>query len=209
MHARTVLLGTVLVAAATAVGIAQSAPDPQPAPRTPRAARPAPAPGDQGPAQASPRPTMMRQRMQQELGLTDAQMAELQKLRSEQQKRTIRSAADRRIARMELEELLNADTPDQKAIDVKVKQLADLEAGKLRARVDQQLAMRKVLTPEQFKKWQQLRPARGERAAARRLMRDGRPGRWNRAPRGRGWGQPEAPMAPAPPRPPGDPGEPR
>jgi Spy/CpxP family protein refolding chaperone len=130
-------------------------------------------------------------------------------LRSEQQKRTIRSAADRRIARMELEELLNADTLDQKAIDVKLSQLADLETGKLRARVDQQVSMRKVLTPEQFKKWQQLRPARGERAAARRSMRDGRPGRWNRGPRGRGWGQPEAPMAPAPPRPPGDPGEPR
>jgi len=207
MHARTALLGTLLVAAATAVGFAQSAPDPQPAPPAPRAVRPASAPGDQGMAPERPGRVPMRQRLQQELGLTDAQVADLEKLRSEQQKRTIRARADRRIARLELEELLNVDAPDQKAIDAKLRQVADLEAGALRAWVDQQLAMRKVLTPAQFKKWQQMRPGRGERAMTGRFGRDGGPGRWNRAPRGPRWEQPEAPMPPAPPRPPGAPGE--
>src|SRR5262249_45349333 len=81
--------------------------------------------------------------MKEALGLSDQQMDQLHKLRTDGEKTAIRKRADLRIARMELHELMGATTLDEKAVQAKVREVADLDAAMLRARVDGHLAMRK------------------------------------------------------------------
>ncbi|HXB56053.1 MAG TPA: periplasmic heavy metal sensor [Vicinamibacteria bacterium] len=111
------------------------------------AALPDPDPAAAGPDMA---------RMQQQAGLTDAQVTQLKKLWGDQRKLAIRRRADMAIARMEMEELLDVPSIDEKALNAKVKELSDLQAATLRSRVDAQLALRKVVTPDQHQKLRNL-----------------------------------------------------
>jgi Spy/CpxP family protein refolding chaperone len=145
---------------------------------------------ERGTGRAAGRPD--RARIEAELGLSPEQSAQLQKMKVEGRKQAIRQRADLAVARIELEELMDAPVVDQKAIDAKVKAISDLQAAALKARTDERLALRKILTPEQQAKMKQLRHER-------RAERGARPARaW----RGRGPAGP-APqgMAPVPPGP--------
>jgi Spy/CpxP family protein refolding chaperone len=119
-----------------------------------------------------------RAAIQAELGLSADQAAQIEKLRVESRMQAIRQRADLAIARIGLQELMNGPTIDEKAIAVKVKAISDLQAAGLKARVDERLAMRRVLTPEQQEKMKQLmrqhRQDRGARPG--RAWRGGRPG---------------------------------
>lgn len=198
MSAKSLFLTVVLASGAIALA-AQSTPQPAPTPqpRTQQRAPRAPAMGDEG--FVAP-----RQRMPQALGLNEQQVASLEQLMSERRKAAIRQRADQSIARLELEELMRAETLDQKAIDGKIRQLAELHAAPLRARVDQHLAVQKILTPEQFKKWQEMRRPFGERPMRSRMPRGERPMRWqdDGGPR---WQMRMPPPAPEAPTPPADP----
>src|SRR5258708_8298512 len=130
------------------------------------AALPDPQPGPAGPDMA---------RIQQQVGLSDAQVTQLKKLWSDQRKLAIRRRADTAIARMEMEELMDGPSIDEKALNAKVKELSDLQAATLRSRVDAQLALRKVVSPEQQQK-------------LRGLLRERRGGGGGRGP-GRGGGR--------------------
>ena len=111
-----------------------------------------------------------------ELGLSDEQATQMQKMRTDGRKEAIRQRADLAVARIELEELINAPAVDQKAIDAKIRAIADLQAAQLKARTDQRLAMRRLLSPEQQEKMKQLqRERRGPRRAG--AWRDRRPAR--------------------------------
>ncbi len=137
--------------------------------------------------------------LKQQLGLSDEQVAQLQKLRDDERKQAIRRRADIEIARIELREALAAPSADESLVTAKTKVLTDLQAGAVRARVEAQLALRKVLTKEQYTKLQQARPGPGRRmlrGAARGMGRGaGMPGRWRGAgrPGVSGEGTPAAP----------------
>jgi Spy/CpxP family protein refolding chaperone len=75
-----------------------------------------------------------------------------------------------RIARIELEEMLSAAAVDEAAVTARAKALGEMQAAALRARTESRLALRRVLTPEQYQKMQQLK-----RGAVR--ARQARPGR--------------------------------
>ena len=142
-----------------------------------------------------------------ELGLTDEQAAQMEKTWADGRKLAIRQRADLAIARIELEELMNAPVVDQKAIDARVKAVADLQAAQLKARTDQRLAMRRILSPEQQEKMKQLlkqrRAERGPRPADWRGRRPARSGAPAPGPGGPWPGQSEEnddPAAPEPPR---------
>jgi Spy/CpxP family protein refolding chaperone len=111
--------------------------------------------------------------MRAELGLSDDQVAQLQKLRSENRSRHIRQRAELRIARGELHDLLRADSVDESAVSAKLKQVTDLQAAATRAQVEHQLAVRRVLSPEQAAKMDSLRR---ERVGPRHRRRGPRPG---------------------------------
>lgn len=123
--------------------------------------------------------------MQTELGLSDDQVAQLQKMRSEGRSQAIRQRADMRIARGELNDLLRAPAVDETAVRAKLKLVTDLEAAATRARVEHRLALRRVLTPEQFSKMESL---------VRQHFRDGGPRgrRGFRGPDGHGGPTPNA-----------------
>jgi len=115
--------------------------------------------------------------IQAELGLSADQAAELKKLRDVGRKQAIRQRADLAIARIELEEAMDAPSVDDKVVAARLKAVTDLQASSLKARTDQRLAMRRLLTPEQQEKMKQLmRRGRVERAGARQERRQGRPG---------------------------------
>jgi Spy/CpxP family protein refolding chaperone len=115
--------------------------------------------------------------IQAELSLSNEQAAQLKKLRDDGRKQAIRQRADLAIARIELEEAMDAPSVDEKLVGARVKAVSDLEASSLQARTSQRLAMRRLLTPEQQEKMKQLmRQGRMERAGARREHRQGRPG---------------------------------
>jgi Spy/CpxP family protein refolding chaperone len=107
------------------------------------------------------------------LGLTDDQAAKIEGLRADFKKARIQHQAAVKIAHLELAELMGAGTIDEKAVQLKVKQLGDLQAAGLKARVDHQLAVQKTLTPEQRAKLKELRHERGFQRANGHM---GRPG---------------------------------
>ena len=134
--------------------------------------------------------------LQREIGLSDEQAAQMRRLRSEERKQAIRRRADLAIARMELEEALDAPSVDEKLVGTRVRAVSDLQAAEVRARADRRLAMRKMLTPEQQGKLKQLMRERGgAHGAGWRGGRSRRPAR-GAMPEGAGG-------------PPGDPGEDR
>jgi Spy/CpxP family protein refolding chaperone len=112
-----------------------------------------------------------RASLEKELGLTADQAAQLRKLRAEGRKQAIRNRADLAIARLELQELMDAATVDEKAVSAKVKAIADLQAAALQQRTSQHLAMRRLLSPEQQVKMRQLAPRRGRWARPARAGR--------------------------------------
>jgi len=120
-------------------------------------------------------------RLKEDLGLSDQQETRLREIREGSQRDAIRRRADVQVARLDLRHLMEAPTLDRKAVDAKVKEVSDLQAAGFRARVDTMLAMREVLTPDQMKKWQELRgdrrmgdrPRRGPRG--RRMGMGGGP----------------------------------
>ncbi len=127
-------------------------------------------------APPSDRPMAPRGRdaVRQALGLTDEQAAQMRRLRDDERKEAIRRRADLAIARLELREALGAPTVDEKLVAAKVKTVSDLEAAAVRAKVDRQLALRKILTPEQFQKMHQFLSKQHRGRAAKARLRDGR-----------------------------------
>jgi Spy/CpxP family protein refolding chaperone len=139
--------------------------------------------------------------LEKELGLSADQAAQLKKLRAEARKQAIRHRADLAIARLELQELMDATTVDEKAVAAKVKAISDLQAVALQARTNERLAMRRILTPEQQEKMKQL-AARGRQGRMGWSERAGRPGLRMARPGRRGpWvGGGDVPPAPEPKR---------
>lgn len=99
--------------------------------------------------------------MMEDLGLTEEQQEELRALHNQGRKAGIRSHADAQIKRMELEELLEADEPNQVAIDKTIRELNDLRGAALKRHIDQRLAFRGLLTPEQRSTFKKLHRQRG------------------------------------------------
>lgn len=86
------------------------------------------------------------------IGITAEQAEKLRAQGMAAAKTTVRLRADQQIKRIELAELLHAEKPDRVAIDKKLREVADLHYASLKARTDNMLAMRELLTPEQREK---------------------------------------------------------
>jgi Spy/CpxP family protein refolding chaperone len=128
-----------------------------------------------------------------ELGLTEEQQEKLRALHTEGRKAGIRSRADMQLKRMELEELLEADEPNQAAIDKTLRELNDLRGAALKRHIDQRLGFQRLLTAEQRAKFKSFRMQRGRmfRHHMRQRFMDGPGGgeRWQRRGPGSGRGE--------------------
>jgi Spy/CpxP family protein refolding chaperone len=98
-----------------------------------------------------------------ELGLTDEQMESMREVRYNFQKAQIGLRAELKTSRLELRHLMMDEQPNQGEINKLVDKIADSQKKLLKQRVDKKLAMKEILTPEQFKKFIKMRGEHGKR----------------------------------------------
>jgi len=109
------------------------------------------------------------------LNLTDEQKTQMHQLRINHQKQQVKTQASVKLARIELRELMVADSPDRSAIEKKTKEISDIQYQAKLEMIDHLFKVRAILTPEQREifKGQMLRGA-GEFRGPRHGMRGGR-----------------------------------
>ncbi len=110
-----------------------------------------------------------REALRAEIGLSDEQAAEIRRVALQGRKAAIERHAQLRIARLELEELLRAESLDEAAIAARVKALGELQAASFKARAESRLAVRRIVSAEQYQKLQQAKMKR--RAVRARRVR--------------------------------------
>ncbi len=128
-----------------------------------------------GPALAQ-RPHSPEGKMAQGLQLSEEQKAKMADLRLEMQKEIAPLKAKLQTLRTDLKLMLVSDNPNMGKIEAKQRQIAEVQSQIAMARIRHQLEVRKLLTPEQRKKFDAaiLSGRKGQarrRAAARMRMR--------------------------------------
>ncbi len=89
------------------------------------------------------------------------QVSRLHKISIDAEKASIQNRADMQLQRLELRELMRADSPDESAIMAKMDQVNALQGKMEKARVQTMLSARGVLTADQLKKLKEMREHRG------------------------------------------------
>lgn len=95
---------------------------------------------------------MMLERARKALGLTDEQVTRIHDLWMAHQKDVIRTGADARIARMELEDVVRQPNPKPEDVKAKLAAVNSTRGQMLEKMVNFRLDMKKVFTPEQQEK---------------------------------------------------------
>jgi Spy/CpxP family protein refolding chaperone len=88
------------------------------------------------------------------LDLTADQQKKVAVIHEKQARLMVQAEADLRIAEMDMQQLMRAETPDKAKIDAQIDRLAQLRAGMQKSRTATLLEVRALLTPEQLKKCQ-------------------------------------------------------
>ena len=91
-------------------------------------------------------------RFKDKLSLTEAQVAEIKRLRFEYRKQSIRNKAEHKIAHMEFDRLVHAERVDAQAIRSAAKKIAETKTQKIMAKAEAKIALLNLLTDEQRKK---------------------------------------------------------
>jgi len=125
-------------------------------------------------------PRRDRGEMSEELGLTEEQMESMRDVQYNFRKAQIGLRAELKTARLELRHLMMEENPNQGQISKLVDKIADTQKELLKQRIDKKLAMKEILTAEQFKKFMRMK---GEHRKGRMGMGEGRDDRPHR-PRG-------------------------
>jgi Spy/CpxP family protein refolding chaperone len=88
------------------------------------------------------------------LDLTADQQKKVEAIHERAQRQMIQQQADLRIATMDLQQLMRADSPDKAKIDAQIDRVSQLRAGMQKSHTATLLEVRTLLTPEQRKKFQ-------------------------------------------------------
>ena len=118
-------------------------------------------------------PMKQRRDIKAELGLTDVQQADIRKARETAQRDRLRKSTDLKIANLDLKSLLRAEKVDEKAVAAKLAEAQAAQGALLKLRVDQALAMKRILTPEQQKKFAEIRGEQGRARMGQRMKMRG------------------------------------
>lgn len=118
-------------------------------------------------------PMKQRRDLKAELGLTEVQQADIRKAMETTHRERLRKSTDLKIANFDLKSLLRADKVDEKAIAAKLAEAQAAQGALLKLRVDQALAMKRILTPEQQKKLAEIRGERGRARMGQRMRMRG------------------------------------
>lgn len=120
----------------------------------------------------------------QALNLTPEQQQKLQDMSYQNRKQALDRRHDMELKRLDMERELDKDNPDPAVLDRLIDEQSALRAKSGKARVQNMLAMKKVLTPEQWTKAKALFKER----RAERMGRDGGGNRGRQGGRGQGSG---------------------
>jgi Spy/CpxP family protein refolding chaperone len=96
-------------------------------------------------------------RMIRELNLTPEQQEKMKAAREREQRKAIQTRADIQLARLDLRKLMQADKPDQKAIDAQIDRISGLRTSLEKSHVATMIEFRASLTPDQQRKLKELR----------------------------------------------------
>jgi Spy/CpxP family protein refolding chaperone len=107
-----------------------------------------------------------------QLKLTGTQRDRLREIGDNLMRQQIKSRADLALARLDLRNLLQSDSPSQSAIDGKINDISGIQGSMMKAGVSARLQIRNVLTPDQRK---QLQNMKSTRRATRRSNSGGGP----------------------------------
>ncbi len=97
---------------------------------------------------------MLRNR--EKLGLSDDQVRRMEQLRTDFEKEAIRKDADRRVAEMDLESLLDAPNVDMTKVEAKVREIEKIRADLRLARIRAIEKAKEQLSADQRKKLQEM-----------------------------------------------------
>ena len=113
-------------------------------------------------------PPLGGMRMMEELGLTADQQKQVDRLKSDFQKKQIAQRAKIMTARVELHDLRREANPNKEKIASKISEIGKLETDRKLIQNDLMFGIREVLTPEQRVKWKERQHEFGERSPGRR-----------------------------------------
>jgi Spy/CpxP family protein refolding chaperone len=102
-------------------------------------------------------------KMADKLNLTDQQMEQMQNLKMQAQKQLIPRNADLKLAQLELKEIMMKSKVDEKAAQAQIDKISAIKTSIAKLKMQNMLAMRKVLTDEQLNNWMQMRHEKGFR----------------------------------------------
>ena len=153
-HRRTVLATLLCVALLHGTALAQRGPASRPGtggfpPGPGGPPQEFSAPGHAGPHGPPPPPWAPRPEALERLGLTDVQRSKLRVLHEASLRTMIRAEAEVRIAELDLDGLIEQDSPDAKAIDAAADKVGALRLSMHKAMITETLGVRALLTPEQ------------------------------------------------------------
>ena len=89
----------------------------------------------------------------EKLDLSDVQKKQLGDMRMSMRRNAVQLRGKIALARIDLQDLLSADEPDRKSIEKKLTEIAELQTQQKLLRIDHMVDVKKMLTPEQRKKW--------------------------------------------------------
>jgi Spy/CpxP family protein refolding chaperone len=108
----------------------------------------------------------------EELGLTDDQIMKMKPVHREMQKKDARFKADRKIAEIELMEIMEVKDFDLEKANSAVKKIAEIITAHHWEMLKAMKEMRAILTDEQFKKMKKMMSMKtGEKKPAKRMMK--------------------------------------
>ena len=98
-------------------------------------------------------------RFRDKLGLTEAQVAEIKRLRFEYQKKSIRNKAEHKIAHMEFDRLVHAEKVDAKPIRSAAEKIAKIKTQMIMEKAEAKITLLNLLTEDQRKKTHKMHSA--------------------------------------------------
>jgi Spy/CpxP family protein refolding chaperone len=106
------------------------------------------------------------------MGLTDDQVMKMKPVHSEMQKKQARFQADRKIAEIELREIMEVKDFDLEKANAAVKKIGDIKTSHHLEMLNAMKEMRTNLTDEQFKKMKKMMPMKmDEKKPAKKMMK--------------------------------------
>jgi periplasmic protein CpxP/Spy len=146
----------------------------------------------------------------QAIGLSDQQAQQIEKTFQDHRVQLVDLHANLEKAELQMEPMMQADQPNEAQVNAQIDKIAQARAALEKSNAQMLFAIRRVLTPDQWKKLQAQRAPRGGIMGGPRGGITGGPGgetrfnRRERAPRPAQPGAPPAAPAPAPTPPPGE-----